>query len=428
MTSRKALASFFLIFLATLSRATAIEPGEVRIPLGESGDLDAADLVNRLANHAGLNFPKPEIPFPLPTNGVGGTLTRTLLTESIGPDVTLRFEPNALIAQIRPDALSPEGLPAFRDRLDDLATRAAAASQRRANYGLTARPSYRPNDPNRPTLCLVHGLNSSSAVFRHLLEPLETAGFGLVLYDYPYNRDLDQTAPAFSHDWSEFRLRAADTRPWSILSHSMGALLARSYVEGDTYTADVADLLLVAPPNHGSNLAGAQSLLQLIQGMRAARGREARALAALSDGVGAAAEDLSPGSPFLDALNARPRRPGVRYHILAGNQAILTQSARQRLEFQLRALGGAGGFLGHTARLAATDLAPRLDELTDGLGDGCVSVASTRLEGVTDHLILPTDHLEIIRSPRLYPDPGPVPCLPAILERLGVKSAAPSPR
>ena len=48
--------------------------------------------------------------------------------------------------------------------------------------------SYRPNDPTRPTICLVHGLNSSSGGFVHMIPWLEQAGYGIVVYDYPFNR------------------------------------------------------------------------------------------------------------------------------------------------------------------------------------------------------------------------------------------------
>ncbi len=41
--------------------------------------------------------------------------------------------------------------------------------------------------------------------------------------------------------------------------------------------------------------------------------------AQLGDGLGEAAEDLTPGSRFLRDLNRRPRRSGVSYHILAGD-------------------------------------------------------------------------------------------------------------
>ena len=46
----------------------------------------------------------------------------------------------------------------------------------------------------------------------------------------------------------------------------------------------------------------------------------------------AASRDLVPGSDFLDALNRRPRRTSVRYHILAGSGGFLPQEARKQIE------------------------------------------------------------------------------------------------
>jgi len=413
-----------VLWLASLTPGPA-DGGPVRIAANAAGEIDVADLVARLAERAGVDVARPAGTLTLPIGGLGGSLARTLLEASLGPDVALTFGDRELVAEVQPEALRAEGTRAFKARLEDLATRAQEAARRRSAYGMKALPSYRPDDPARPTVCLVHGLNSSSTVFKHMVGPLEAAGFGVVAYEYPYNRDLGQTAPAFGRDWADFRRKAGagDARPWAIVAHSMGGLLARDYVEGGGYAGDVSDLILIAPPNQGSGLARAQALLQLMQGVKAVRGREARALANLADGVGEAAEDMTPGSPFLAALNARPRRPGVRYHILAGDTGFLTAEARRRVELQSRALRNAGGLVGGLARLAGGDLATRLDEVTDGLGDGCVAVASTVLAGVEDRRVIHAGHLELIRAPLLYPEPGPVACLPFVLKRL--KAAKP---
>ena len=64
-------------------------------------------------------------------------------------------------------------------------------------------------------------------------------------------------------------------------------------------------------------------------------------------------------------------------------------------------------------------MASSLDALTDGLGDGCVSVASTKLQGITEHKTIHANHLELIRAPLLFPEPGPVVSMPDILRWLG---------
>jgi pimeloyl-ACP methyl ester carboxylesterase len=251
---------------------------------------------------------------------------------------------------------------------------------------------------------------------------LEDAGFGVVVYDYPFNRDLDETCEQFRRDWLEFRRAAGETRPWALVGHSMGALVARSYIEDPRSDGrDVSTLIMIAPVNQGASLAKVQTLYQLLSGIQAIGGRKASdPLAHLGDGLGKSAEDILPGSAFLTALNRRPRRAGVAYHILAGDVGVLSPSARRQVEAQVETWKRQGGILGGMmARLAGgDDLAGRLDELSDGLGDGCVSVARTRLEGVTDQVVIHANHAELIRAPLLFRDPGPVACMPYLLRWL----------
>ncbi|HEV3166963.1 MAG TPA: alpha/beta hydrolase, partial [Isosphaeraceae bacterium] len=306
--------------------AGASEAVIVRVPISAANEVDVAEVVALLAARTGAGVERPEGALRLPIGGLAGTLTQELLHASLGPEVLLSVGPRELLITVPADQLGPEALPRFEGRLKDLAGRAQAEARRRAlRYGMHARPSYRPNDPKRPTVCLVHGLNSSAEVFVHMVGPLEAAGFGLVVYEFPYNRDLDETARAFATDWAAFHARQTEKQPWAIVSHSMGALLARWYLEADpAYAADVSTLIMIAPPNQGSNLAHAQTLLQLIQGLKAVKSQQARALAAVSDGLGAAADDMRPSSPFLKALNQHARRAGVRYFTLAGDAGCLT--------------------------------------------------------------------------------------------------------
>ena len=162
----------------------------------------------------------------------------------------------------------------------------------------------------------------------------------------------------------------------------------------------MASLILIAPVNGGSNLSQVQTIHQMLQGLKAVNGGGAKGgepLARLGDGVGAAADDLMPGSDFLKALNARKRRVGVPYHTLAGIGGFLSPTARRQIESQL-GLDGRPALLGGLARLAVGNLPAQLDEVTEGTGDGCVSLAATRLHGVEDHITLPANHLELIRA------------------------------
>ncbi len=404
------------LFLGTHDRT------EIRIPLNDRNEVAVADLIDTLAKTTAISITRPETTLRLPLVGLGGPITKTLLADTLGNDVTQRLDTKSLVLEIPNSRLAAASRPDWKTRLSTLVDRAINEENRRNNYGMHALKSYRPNDPTRPTVCLIHGLNSTSSVFWHMVDPIEQAGYGIVVYDFPYNRDLDESAAAFARDWVSFRRKMGDKQPWAMVAHSMGALLVRSYLEDDTnYQNDVASLILIAPVNQGSNLSHAQTLLQVIQSMKAvnkAPSARGDALAHLGDGLGEAASDMMPQSAFLKKLNARKRRPGVPYHTLAGDNGFLSRAARAQIETQL-GLNGRPALLGGLARLAAGNLTAQLDEIGEGTGDGAVSVAATKLDGVDDHQVLHVNHLELIRAPLLFPEPGPVVAMPHVLRWLG---------
>ena len=420
MIATSLLAAWGVILAAPEAEGSIV----VRVPLNESCEIDVGDAVAGLASATGSSVARPPGRITLPITGVAGNLTRRMLSETLGPDASLAFREDALVFTLDPRLRDPDRSAGWQQRLARFAAQVERESQRRRRYGMHALSSFRPNDPRRPTVCLVHGMNSSSGGFVHMIAPLEEAGFGVVVYDYPFNRDLDESCEAFRRNWLEFRRRVGEARQWAILAHSMGALLARSFVEDPENDArDVASLILIGPVVHGSSLARVQTLLQLLDGVRAVQGQSAAdALAHLGDGLGEAAEDITPGSAFLEALNRRPRREGVPYHILAGDVGFLSHVARRQLEAHVEVARRESGLLGGLARFATADLASRLDEVSTGTGDGCVSVARTRLEGVADHVTIHANHAELIRAPLLYPDPGPVACMPHVLRWLAADS------
>lgn len=418
----------WLVILANLVTVAAAQDATVRveIPRRASGDVDVADVVDGLARASEVLVPRPDGTLALKLDGIAGTLSKKVLTANLGPDVAITITPQALTITFPRSRLDAGRREDWTRCLQKLAQSIDDAAQLRTRYGMHATKSYRPNDPSRPTLCLVHGVNSSSAGYVHMIPPLEAAGFGVVVYDYPYNRSLEESGAAFVRDWKAFRREHHETRPWAIIAHSMGALVARSYVEDpQQFDHDVSHFIMIAPVNQGSNLARAQTLLQLLKGVRTTNGKTPTdGLAHLADGLGEAAEDMSPRSAFLKTLNRRPRAQGVEYHILAGDVGVLTSAMRQQVEDQVKLLQRNQGLLGGLTRVATADLGGRLDELSTGTGDGCVSVANTKLDGVKDHVTIHANHAELIRAPLLFADPGPVACMPYLLRWLGKTDAA----
>ena len=195
------------------------------------------------------------------TQGLARPLTRTLLSENLGPEVAITFPARGDGHDDRRVAFWPR-MPRRVAATASSIWRTGAARPRgkRQSYGMHALKSYRPNDPARPTICLVHGLNSSSGGFVHMIPWLEEAATA------SWSTTTRSTAPrescaAFARDWAAFRREAEDRLPWSIVAHSMGALLARSLVEDDaTWARDVSSLILIAPVNQGSHLAKVQTM------------------------------------------------------------------------------------------------------------------------------------------------------------------------
>jgi pimeloyl-ACP methyl ester carboxylesterase len=407
-------------FVVLSGSAVATSTRSVEVPIGETGDVPVAEIVTRLAQASGVAIDRPAAGLNLSTKGLSRALTRALLAEALGPEVEIAFQPGAMVLKVDEGILAPSRQAEWIKRLRDLADRAAEAAKRRENYGMRALASYRPNDPTRPTICLVHGINSSSGGFVHMIPWLEEAGYGIVIHDYPFNRPIEESCAAFARDWAVFHRQSGDKLPWAILAHSMGALLARSLVEDDaTWAGDVSSLILVAPVNQGSHLARVQTVIQLINGLQSINEKKtSKAMLNLSDGLGQSAQDMLPGSALLASLNRRPRRKSVAYHIVAGDSGFLTRDGRTQIETQVNLLNRNAGIFGRLTQAATADLPELLDELTDGTGDGCVAVKRTRLDGVTDHVILHANHAELIRAPLLFPDPGPVACMPEVLRCL----------
>jgi len=400
-------------------------PVRVSVPLMASGEIELAELVVRLAEATRLEVTRPHGDVTLPVMGTAGKLSRKMLMSSLGSGVEIAVEGESLLLTVDPNVLTPSRREEWRRRVQDLARDSESEAFRRTQYGMHALKSYRPNDPRRSTVCLVHGVNSSSGGFVHMIPPLEAAGYGVVVFDYRYNRSLAVSCRDFARDWSAFRRKAGESRAWALVSHSMGGLLARDYVEGPFYHNDASTLIMIAPVNQGSHLAKTQTILQLLDSSKAVHGRKTSdALAHLGDGLGEAAGDMATGSAFLRGLNGRPRRAGLAYHIMAGDVGVLSRPMRVQIENRVEAAGRQGGLLGGITRLAAGgDFSDRLDELSDGTGDGCVSVARTRLEGVSDHIVVHANHAELIRAPLLFVDPGPVACMPDLLRWLGSAGA-----
>lgn len=248
--------------------------------------------------------------------------------------------------------------------------------------------------PQTPVVIFIHGFNSTPRRNAALMVPVRRAGFPAGVFAYPNDWAIADSAELLSMQLKKFAASHPEMKI-ALVTHSMGGLVARACVEDPTLDpGNVARLVMIAPPTHGTLMAkfafGAdlwEHWLRRGEGDFAARWRDS-----IVDGLGEADDDLLPDSAFLTRLNARERNPRVRYAIFLGTHAAVTGSELKSIRWALRkSLGRIEGLNKHAESFDG--MLASMDELVEGQGDGVVSLASGRLAGVDDVVVLPFNHL-----------------------------------
>jgi hypothetical protein len=181
----------------------------------------------------------------------------------------------------------------------------------------------------------------------------------------------------------------------------MGGLVARACIEDPQLDPGNVDrLIMIAPPNCGSAIAHFAMGTDVWEHWLARKegGPWRRVRDSVVDGLGEAANELCPGSEFLAELNSRPRNPRVRYAVILGTGARMTEAEMDWIRESIVAkLAQVPGAERGAKRLDA--LLADLDELVEGKGDGVVAVVRGRLTGVSDTTVLPFGHLTVTGAP-----------------------------
>jgi pimeloyl-ACP methyl ester carboxylesterase len=213
------------------------------------------------------------------------------------------------------------------------------------------------------------------------------------VFRYPNDQPVADSAKLLAGELKEF----AEDHPGrgvSLVTSSMGGLVARAVIEDpDLDPGNVRQLIMIAPPNHGSALARFGFGLDLWEHVSGRLRKEETRLfySLVEDGLSEAAADLRPDSPFLRQLNARERNPRVRYTILLGTGGPLRPMELAALRKSVAAAGQRTRwvrFFGARTEQWLEDL----DEVVEGKGDGAVSIERGRLEGVKDTVLLKFRH------------------------------------
>jgi pimeloyl-ACP methyl ester carboxylesterase len=296
------------------------------------------------------------------------------------------------------------------------------AAEVASTYGLhkfqshAARPQV--NSPSKSAIVLIHGLDDPGKVWMNLAPALAGEGFDVWFMHYPNDQPIAASSRFFLDNLHD--LYNDSYSKISIVAHSMGGLVAREMLTSPELTylekirsglvPEVVDLIMVGTPNHGSELARFRLLTEFRdQWIQATEGK-GHWLKWILDGAGEAKIDLLPDSKFLTDLNARPHPEGVKMSVIAG---VASPWDTDEIDSFIHSVHDQ---VSESKPHTLSELEEFRISVTDSLGDGLVTVSSSRLEGIP-HRIVRGTHLTIIRNVSKENERIP-PAVPIIIEQL----------
>src|SRR4051812_6639810 len=150
MGSEGMISTLMVVGLSLAWMAPAPEPQaprEVRVPLTPRGEIDLGDVLARLGAVDGRPVARPPLAITLRIKGPAGLLACRLVAETLGQGVSVTVQDRELVIEFDPALRGPDWAREWPLRLNQLSALADREARRRLEYGMSALPSYRPNDP-----------------------------------------------------------------------------------------------------------------------------------------------------------------------------------------------------------------------------------------------------------------------------------------
>lgn len=274
----------------------------------------------------------------------------------------------------------------------------------------------------RNVVVLIHGLDDPGRVWQNLAPQLAQAGSDVWLMNYPNDQPIVESTLLFFEELKSLRQHGISRV--SIVAHSMGGLISRdlltnpeiaymSQAKQDEVVPQVERLIMIGTPNHGSQMARLRFFSEVRDHFDRLIKGQFNGLGFILDGAGEAKIDLLPGSLFLTELNKRPPPEGVDMLIIAGISAPWSDDD---IDNMLRDIGQK---VGEVRAQEVQKIGIFMKSMSNGLGDGLVTLESAMLPGVP-YLTVSGTHLSMIRNISRESKRVP-PAVPIVVNQLNKK-------